>query len=139
MNISAVGRERFKVLNFKHDQPFLSADVELYPLLANITNRTLNDMRKLKNKLEVYLKNLEKAGQLNFNGTALPNDPTTLAYFASVLLQIEPIHKQPLLEISDLSTMVESLLTHYRKEVALLNVMLNPPDNEDWHGVFSLN
>ncbi|HRF94423.1 MAG TPA: LON peptidase substrate-binding domain-containing protein [Aggregatilineales bacterium] len=139
MNISAIGRERFKVLNFKHDQPYLTADVDLYPLLANITSRTLNNMHKLKNKLEVYLKNLEKAGQLNFHGTALPNDPNTLAYFASVLLQIEPIHKQPLLEISDLSTMIESLLTHYRKEVALLNVMLNPPDDEGWRGVFSLN
>lgn len=139
MNISAIGRERFKVLNFKYDRPHLVADVELYPMLANLTSKTINNMSRLKNKLEIYLKSLEKAGQLNFNGAMLPNDPTTLAYFASVLLQIEPIRKQPLLEISDLSTMIETLLTYYRKEVALLNVMLNPPDTEGWRGIFSLN
>jgi uncharacterized protein len=139
MNISAIGRERFRVLNFKYDRPYLSADVELYPLLANLTSRTIHNMTRLKNKLEIYIKSLEKAGQLNFNGATLPNDPTTLAYFASVLLQIEPVQKQPLLEISDLSEMIEILLTHYRKEVALLNVMLNPPDSEGWRGIFSLN
>lgn len=139
MNISAIGRERFKILTLKHDKSYLYADAEEYPLLANITTKTVNNLRKLKDKLEVYLKILEQAGQLNFNGAMLPNDPTTLAYFASVLLQVDPKEKQPLLETSDLSTMIETLLVHYRKEVALLNVMLNPPENGDWTGVFSLN
>lgn len=139
MNISAIGRERFRVTEFKYDRPYLYADVDLYPLLANINSKTIDNMHKLKNKIQTYLKILEKAGQLNFNLAMLPNDPTTLAYFASVLLQIEPIHKQPLLETEDLSTMIESLLVHYRREVALLNVMLNPPEDDGFRGIFSLN
>ena len=139
MNISAIGRERFRVTQFKYDRPYLYADVDLYPLLANINSQTVNNMHKLKSKIQTYLKILEKAGQLNFNLAMLPNDPTTLAYFASVLLQIEPVQKQPLLEMEDLSTMVDSLLTHYRREVALLNVMLNPPEDDGFRGIFSLN
>lgn len=139
MNISAISRERFRVTEFKYDRPYLYADVDLYPLLANINSQTVNNMHKLKSKIQTYLKILEKAGQLNFNLAMLPNDPTTLAYFASVLLQIEPVQKQPLLEMEDLSTMVDSLLTHYRREVALLNVMLNPPEDDGFRGIFSLN
>lgn len=139
MNISAIGRERFRVTQFKYDRPYLYADVDLYPLLANITSQTINNMHKLKHKIQAYLKILEKAGQLNFNLAMLPNDPTTLAYFAAVLLQVEANHKQALLETSDLSTMVDSLLKHYRREVALLNIMLNPPEDDSYRGIFSLS
>jgi hypothetical protein len=61
-----------------------------------------------------------------------------LAYLAAVLLQIPPEHKQELLALQYAGDFLEKIYDLYRREVALLRVLLSR-EILDNIGQFSLN
>jgi Lon protease-like protein len=140
MNIVALGQERFQIQDIHKDRPYLSADVELLPLRAETTlDRGSNDS-KLRSLVRQYLDTLEDAGKLETVERAIPDDPTALAYLAAVLLQTDNSDKQELLETSDTGVLLDRLTGMYRREVVLLDAMLNPPLEEKLNRTpFSLN
>lgn len=139
MNINIVGRDRFQVMSLHHDKPYLVGMVELYPM-ANGDDYTLSQgSQVLRGWIERYLRVLERAGQIQFDPSQLPTEPTTMAYLGSVLLQgIAPTQKQHLLSALTMTDMIAELRTIYRREVVLLEALLNPPEFEQ-QGPFSLN
>jgi uncharacterized protein len=139
MNIATVGKERFQVQSFQHDKPYLSGTVELYPLASEVDADTIQNSRRLRAYLLQYLEGLQKAKQVQFDANHLPGEPAALAYLASVLLQAEPQEKQSLLAEESLKSLIQLLLTTYRHETMLMETLLNPPENIDFKGVFSLN
>jgi Lon protease-like protein len=140
MNITAIGRERFRIMTLSHDLPYLTGQVELIPLYQNDAESLIKGGNHLRHWVDRYLGILERAGQVQFNSRQLPREPLSLAYLASMLLQgISLTQKQQLLEARDAVTMLRDLRTIYRREVALLDALLTPPENSEGRGSFSPN
>lgn len=139
MNITAVGQERFVIHELKHDQPYLVGAVELYPVESGEPALLRQQTAALTYWMERYLKALEHAGQIQQTSRTLPTQSDTLVYLAAVLLQGAPMEqKQALLAAPTLLDMTDSLLAAYRREVMLMEMLLNPPSYE-MPGPFSLN
>ncbi|MFW5708671.1 MAG: LON peptidase substrate-binding domain-containing protein [Chloroflexota bacterium] len=139
MNITAIGRERFQIVSFNYEKPYLSGAAETYPLIRPEDVNLERPVRELRYHLAQYLKTLQRARKVQFETMHLPNEPTALAYLSAVLLQVEPADKQPLLAARRLDEMIDMLLRTYRREVVLLDSMLHPPDHIDENSPFTLN
>ncbi|TVR22317.1 MAG: hypothetical protein EA396_06525 [Anaerolineaceae bacterium] len=139
MNITAIGKDRFQVETFRHDKPYLSGDANLYPLAADISAQTRHISANLRHRLKRYLDILQRTRQGQFQTANIPRNPVTLAYLSAVLLQAEQDEKQSLLEADSLDDLIRQLNDIYRNEVTLLDVLMNPPDDLDSNGTFSLN
>lgn len=139
MKITAVGRDRFQIMSFDHNQPYLVGNVELYPLIEDQPNQMRQHARKLQTHVSKYLELLKESGQVEFQKASLPDNPTSLAYLAAVLLQTSQTEKQELLAMHDVVSLLDDLTTTYRREVTLLSVILSPPNDNDYRGMFSLN
>src|SRR5262249_3892429 len=138
MNIVAVGRDRFVAHNFRHDQPYLVAEVDTLSLLNTDSSNLVRTSRSLRPWVQRYLQTLADASETKFDVQQLPDDPLQFPYLASFLLNIPIEQKQKLLNVEDADELVMNLRTIYRREVTLLNAMLAPQTAED-AGVFSAN
>lgn len=130
MNLLAVGRERFKVQQFKYDHEYLCADVEILAYASESDPDIEQFGKPLRPLVEHYLSILEKAGQIQLESHQLPQDITSLAHFAAVILQTENTHKQNMLEQDKLTAYLADLAKAYKREVALLEVLIQPPEGE---------
>lgn len=132
MNIIVVGRERFRVVDFQHDKPYLVGVVEREPLVWDGLIVPDLSVRGLSKSVTRYLKILEQAGRIQPSMRELPSDPSTLAFLASALLHdISTAQRQTLLESADLVVMIDRLREMYRREVVLLQAMLDIADNNE--------
>ena len=139
MNILAVGKDRFRVTSLSHEKPFLSGLVDLIPLVQDDNVALQRSERQLRPLLNRYLAALSEAG-LQFEAADLPEDALALAYLAAVVLQTEAHHKQQILEAVNTTQLLQRLTSTYRREVAMLDVMLTSPANsDDQQGPFSYN
>lgn len=131
MNIIVVGRERFRVHDFKYDLPYLVGVVEHDPLMRDGVVLPENSVRGLANSVSRYLGILERAGRIQASARNLPTDPATLAFLASALLHdVSTTQRQALLEAADLAAMFDELRAMYRREIVLLQAMLDVSDDE---------
>ncbi len=139
MNIIVVGRERFRVHDFLSDRPYLVGVVEPEPMMYEGVVIPDASMRGLSRSVTRYLKVLEQAGRIQPSTRELPSDPAALAFLASALLHdISTPQRQMLLESDDLAVMLERLRAMYRREIVLLQAMLNVSDDNEV-GPFSPN
>ncbi|MCS6834700.1 MAG: LON peptidase substrate-binding domain-containing protein [Anaerolineae bacterium] len=139
MNILAIGGDRFRIHELKHDQPYLVGLVEDIPM-PQITAETLQKQgRSLRPLLERYLRILEQAQQVEFDASQIPTDPTNLTQLAVFILQTDMHRKQSLLESETPHGFIHDLITLYRSEIALLEIMSAPPHEDDAMGPFSAN
>jgi len=130
MNIIVVGRERFRVHEFRHEQPYLVGLVEHAPMMSEGVTIPPASIQKLSRSVLRYLKVLEQAGRIQPSTREIPADPPALAFLASALLHdISTAQRQTLLESDDLGVMLERLRAMYRREIVLLQAMLNMPDD----------
>lgn len=140
MNISAIGKDRFQVLSLLHDKPYLSGITEPFPLIDDDPGLARQLGYRLRGYINRYLSILAKAGRVQFESSQLPNDPIAVAYLSAVLLQnTSPEEKQRLLALHDSISLLNSLISTYRFEVTLMDTLVNPPDNLDFRGIFSLS
>lgn len=140
MNITAVGKDRFKIVSLQHDRPYLVGQVEPYPMEDENAPHVAASALKLRQQIERYLEILKQAGQVQVDVTQLPNDAASLTYLAAVVLQnLSSAERQSILEIERMIDMIRELRLMYSKEVALMDKMLNPPENNDYRGIFSLS
>lgn len=138
MNILAVGKDRFRVNSINHDLAYLSGMADVIPLVMDDSQTLRRSERQLRPLLNRYLAALSQAG-LQFDESDLPEDALSLAYLSAVVLQTDSLHKQELLEAVNTSQFVQRLLTAYRREVAMLDVMLTSSTSDDEQGPFSYN
>jgi len=140
MNISAIGQERFQIVSYVYDKPYLAAMVEMYPVVDQGSAAVVRSSQKLREYVSRYLEVLKQAGQVQFDASRLPSDSASLTYLAAVLLQNITIEqKQEILASERMMSMVRELRSEYKREVTLLEAMLNPPEDNDFRGIFSLN
>ena len=127
MNLSGVGEECFRILELRHDQPYLVGQVEGLPIDRPHSIDMLRGARALAPWVRRYLaeiSQLEPAFELDLSGLQLPDDPMMLIYWAASLLQIPAREKQPLLEAQRAADLLEGVQRLYRRETALLGQML---------------
>lgn len=95
MNISAFGQERFKILSFQRDKPYLVGKVESYPLVSLDESYVKSRGEKLESLVLRFLKIMDQSGQIRFKAQQqLPKDTLALAYLAAVLLHLPPAQQR---------------------------------------------
>jgi Lon protease-like protein len=141
MNIVAVGRERFHIVELSYDRPYLMGTVEPFPLADPEEPETLSAAQQLRPWVERYLVTLSRALQSDsLDPAALPDDPLALGYFAAALVQIPADQKQSLLATWRAAQFLSAMRDVYRREVALLDVILErDPAFTRGEGFFSAN
>jgi Lon protease-like protein len=140
MNITVVGQDRFEIVSLRHDKPYLTGMVEMRPIEPGDDHDLMKGANALRKWIERYLRVLERAGQIQFDPTQLPDEPQALANWGAVLLQgITATQKQRLLSAEHITDMISDLCGIYRHEVVMLEVLLSPPPELETPGLFSLN
>lgn len=141
MNLIAVGGERFQITEFNYTEPYLLGQVS-YLDLSRTSSAKLSDLgATLQRQVGHYLAAIARVENISFNNDQLPTDPVQLAYLAASLARIPMPEKQKLLGINDAELLVQAVLTLYRKELVVLQILLsqNAPASETQPGVFSVN
>lgn len=139
MNILVIGEERFQIHALSHDKPYLMGTVETIPLGGSDSQAVQHAARRLRPWVERYLAILSRAAeQIQFDPQQLPEDPVSLAYLAAALVQIPTDQKQVLLATDSTLRFMDAIRTIYRREVALISVMVEPP-SATMQGLFSAN
>ncbi len=139
MDIVNIGKERFNVVDFKYDQPYLVGVVEDIELHKNLDKEDKIKGAYLKKLLKNYLNVLSTMGNMEINLEELPKEPIKTAYLAASLMQI-PLHqKQSILEINDAQELIGKVHTDLRHEISILRNMLDPNVSPNQEGPFSLN
>jgi Lon protease-like protein len=138
MNILANGEERFRIVSLdKASLPYLVGSVEPIPLNIEDPAVLLKEGSYLRRLVDRYLRMISETGSTPFGKEDLPEDPVPLAYYAAAFVQIPAIQKQQLLSIHDGLELLTQVHKLYRREIALLKVMLSNGNKEK--GSFSLN
>jgi Lon protease-like protein len=134
LNLAAIGEERFRVLDFDHQEPYLRGVIEPYPIEisgapeivkeATIPFRDLI-LRYLKQLSEVSSKQDPSSIIKDKDEIQLPEDPFRLLMVANTILRIPLIEKQKLLELSSMEEILESIIRLYQREYSVNNYLLN--------------
>jgi Lon protease-like protein len=124
MNISTIGRERFKVTAFYHDQPFLTGDVA-YLSDAYNPSEGLTDLQAEVERLGMeYVTTVLTLRAEHRQHVQLPADPLTLSYkVAGLLAAMQPHEVQDLLQSRTLEHRLLAEVLLLRRELAILRRM----------------
>jgi uncharacterized protein len=131
MNLTAMGDDRFRILSLNHDLPYLTGEVESLPLERPHSIEIMRGLRRLSPWMKYYLKLVHQADpdeELDLGDMRLPEDPLALLNLAAALLQVPAAEKQPLLEATYASEMLDLLERLYRRETVVLRGCLQSND-----------
>jgi Lon protease-like protein len=124
LNIIAVGRERFRIVELdEKSHLYLVGTVEPYPLEEDEAGALVEAGRQLRPRIERYLRLLAASGVGQVEPQELPAEPQALVFLAAALLQAPPIQKQALLEVASAAEMAAGLMAMLRREIALLETI----------------
>lgn len=126
MNITVLGTDRFRILSTDTDsQPYMIGIVESDPIeLPNLIH-VHRQAHILAHEILTYLKGLSRINldPLDFSTFSPPDDPMNLLFMGAALLQIPPSEKQPILEASSISEMMDMVERIYRRENGLMHTI----------------
>ena len=128
LNITAIGGERVHLRMLDRSQPFLIGEVELMPYPHEDHEVMETAAKTLRPWLNRYIKLLIQANRLEDKSYPLPQSPVELGFLGAHLLQINPKHKQEILEAEQASEMIRKTQAHYPQEIALLKTILDAPE-----------
>lgn len=137
LNIETVGEDRFRILQMRHDRPYLSALVENYPMTDADSPKIPELASRLRPWVTQYMALLAQAAETPFEASRLPAEPLALAYLAAIVLQTPMPAKQSLLTLPSLTDLLERERQIYRNEIVILKTLLQHIPAEDLH--FSSN
>jgi len=141
MNIVTVGTERFELKNVRmSEDDYLIADVLPYPFKNDVEEKS--DLQIIVSALlGRYLKLLGEISGVEVKTRHLPGDPTALAVFAAIAMQLPLDDKQELLNmesVADLLAMETDLLDDELFTMSIMSAAIRPPDIESGF-IFSVN
>ncbi len=131
MNVSAVGRRRFRILRLHYDQPYLTGDVEFIPLRGGHSGEAAALADRLRPRVARYLELLAQVAGIDLGTRDMPGDPTWLAYMTAIALQIPNREKQKLLAAADVVRLLSVEAEILRREEALLRFMIRTQKDQD--------
>lgn len=124
MNIAAVGVDRFRIRSLDRDKPYLVGDVEKYPIRQAADDSLEGHAANLRPWVSRYLRLIAEKIPDEVEEKYLPEEPVALAYLSAFLVQAPARDKQALLEKETMPGMLKFLLELYRRETALLRVLI---------------
>jgi Lon protease-like protein len=126
MDLTAVGLERFRVLNYdRQSQPYLVGKIQNYPI-ENIDPIGLQTRaNQLRKQFERFIEALLSSGSTKYDLNQIPEDGVTLGFLAAAMLQISPLQKQELLTMEHANRLLDRVIYYYSRELAILNVLLS--------------
>jgi Lon protease-like protein len=129
MNISTTGRERFRVRSFRHDQPYLSADVELLSDPYQSTEPLLELQAEVERLGMQYVTVLLTLTNEQASHIHLPQDPVALSYKVAALFvgSIDLSQAQALLESPTVEHRLYAEALLLRRELTILQRMSEMP------------
>lgn len=139
LNVQTVGYQRFRIQNLTQQVPYLIGRVVDYPLEDPETDATGPLAEQLRPDLMTYLENLARVTEASVDLDNLPEDATSLAYMAAILLPVPAAEKQRLLEADDLLMLLRAEQEMLRREKMLLGFMQQERRSADSEMPFSLN
>lgn len=135
--ILALGEARFIINETFHDKPYLYADIDY--IEDALPDNDLALGLTLRQLVMAYLETLREAANIEFDSGQIPLSLPAITYLSCMLLQTDNLEKQSLLEIEDLATLAEKLISVYKREIAFLETRLTPPQVTVGDTPFSLN
>ena len=124
MNITAVGTQRFRILELHHGQSYLTASVSHFPVVNGATQRAADLSQRVRPRVLDYVTLLSKAANVELTLEPLPEDPLKLAFLVAISLQINPHDKQRLLEAVGVPEILELENRLLSRESLLLEYMI---------------
>ena len=137
-NLTAIGKERFKTSTIRLNDPYLVGEIEDYPIEVGDPSLLKDDISILKVLIKQYLAVIHRGEEVrNLIRYAL-DDPLSLGYLGSMILQIPDKEKQVFLETKTSLHLIRLLQQTYRREIPLQEKfsMEKEPGSQ---GSFSLN
>ncbi|MBI3761793.1 MAG: LON peptidase substrate-binding domain-containing protein [Chloroflexi bacterium] len=122
-NLTAVGQERIRILDVKTTRPYLMAAVEFSPASSAALPAAKHGAEKLWPWLRRYVKGLARVVETDIPLPESAPDPLTVAYLVPVFLNVPADERQSLLEIDEVTDLLERERYILRREVALLRAM----------------
>lgn len=125
MNINTLGYKRFRIMEVRHDEPYLTGLVEDFPLENEQSSAAEQVASRMTPVLQTYLDIFASIGNVDLEMDQLPDDPTTLAFLTAIILRTPMQDKQELLAKSDL---VELLRAEYRilhRESQIMKILVD--------------
>ncbi len=122
--LTTVGEQRFRVRRIVHDKPYITAEVEMFPLRdvhAPEVGVLVNVQVTL---LAAYMELLSQVSNTEIHLQRIPESPEDIAYLVAMLLQMPLSVKQRLLSIASLPAMLREEVVMLRSEIVALTVML---------------
>jgi Lon protease-like protein len=129
LNIVAFGQRRFRVQHTSYEQPYLTGQVQIAPLCANDSAEIITSAyQRLQPWIPRYVDVLRQIKDVKFFRDELPDDPVLYAYAAANYLQMPQAQKQTLLEIDSALTLLNTVRSTYRREIAYLRSVVQHAD-----------
>jgi Lon protease-like protein len=141
MNIVTVGVERFVLQNVHEgEDEYLIGDAIIYPYKEDFLQSDHLAML-VTTRLRKYLALLTSVSGVKNRFDNIPSDPSALAVFTAIALQVQLVQKQELLAIEGVNELLEREAELLKSEVLALTIMassIRPPDDAE-SLIFSLN
>ena len=136
MNIITLGNERFRLRRVRHDQPYLVADVEPWPLLGGDPVLAQNQVEPMRALIRQYFTLLALAQGNKIDVEDVPEEPRALALLIAIALQLPSAQKQELLSQPSVAELLLLERVILRREQLLLNQIIRT-QQEQWEGGYS--
>ncbi len=129
MNVTAIGMQRFRILELDHSRSYLSAKVAKFPVVNGSTKAAEQLVHKVRPKIIEYVSLLSQASHTELKLDRLPEDPTTLAFLVAIALQVDNESKQELLAMPGVLEMLDRERYLLSYEIKLLRYMVETQDS----------
>lgn len=124
MTISTLGRQRFRVNSFHHEQPYLTADVEYLSEDYELSEQLRGLREEVERLSREYVTAILTLRDEQVAQICLPRDSVMLSYkVAGLLMAIQPAEAQRLLASSSLADRFGAEIRLLRRELAILRRM----------------
>lgn len=130
MDLIIVGTERFRIVRLLHDQPYLRAEIEPFPLPGPTDPASVAQLADgVRGQVTRYIELIAAAAGLQIRMDETPTAPQQVGYLAAVAMQIDNDEKQALLDSVSLRNILVAERILLNRENALLTWMAA---HEDW-------
>lgn len=123
MLITTVGTERFRLLAYHQEKPYMTGDIEIWPDSADTSSNHLELVTQVRTAFDAYLKVLQELAGKQIEGLEIPADPAVLSYLVPGWLQIGMPGKQNLLEIPAPGPRLQEELGLLQRETEFLRLL----------------
>lgn len=126
INITVLGGTRVELLQLHFDKPYMTATVRELPLQENIGDNLSGLDGKLRSIIVRYSKLLAQVMEVRISPGDIPANTSEMAYLAAYIVQIPMTEKQQLLATQDAAGLATKLLSTYKRELALFDILRQP-------------